>query len=252
VPISNPREIEELKSSFLPSQAKDMSEGQVGVSLKMGPTDLSNDPRALLSGRSDKQAEIKELAQKNEQLEQKLEALTSENQKIKESQLEKVKFLEEQLAIIQKEKERLLPNRQLLDGLKEKGELFEKRYAENKIQQEELRTFIRTLESEKKELMQSQKLGADKSELDALSHRLESSIAAIEALKGENKDLQRFNQDLKNDFEKTQEYNTHLIEKEKLMEYELSKNRAQTLGLEKICEDFKVQIESLTAITSGK
>jgi len=71
-------------------------------------------------------------------------------------------------------------------------------------------------------------------------------------VKGENKGLQGFNQGLKNDFEKTKEHNAHLIEKERFMEFELSKNRAQALGLEKICEDFKVQIETLTATVSSQ
>jgi len=160
--------------------------------------------------------------------------------------------LEEKIANTLKEKEQWLPNRQIIDDLKAKGDLFEKQHTDNKIQQEELRAFIRTLESEKTELLKSQKSGVDQSEFEAIGNRLEGSITAIETLKGENKDLQQSNQNLIDDFKKTQEHNAHLVEREKVMEYELTKNRAQTIGLEKICEGFKIQIENLTAPASDQ
>jgi len=178
--------------------------------------------------------------------------LKRENQKIKDSQLEEIKVLEGKISNIQGEKERLLRDHRLIDELKVKGELAEKRHAENKIQQDELRKFISTLESEMGELIKAQKLGVDRSEFQMLTNRLESSIATIESLKGKNKGLQGSNQGLQNDFERTKEYNAHLIEKERFMEFELSKNRAQALGLEKICEDFKIQIETLTAAVSSQ
>ena len=42
------------------------------------------------------------------------------------------------------------------------------------------------------------------------------------------------------------EFNNYLVEKERLLKYELTKSRAQSLGFEKLCEDFKVQIEELS------
>jgi len=227
VPISNPKEIEELKSSFMPTEKQEAPGPQTGASPKIGLSNLSKEPGDAMSGDSNQQSEITELIQKNEQLEQNLQALN-------------------------KEKEQLLPNHELINDLKAKGDLFEKQHADNKIQQEELREFIRTLKSEKEELLKSQESGVDKTEFNAIGGRLNESLAAIAALKGENKDLQQFNQGLKDDFKKTREHNEHLIEKEKLMEYELSKNRAQAVGLEKICEGFKLKIENLTAIASGK
>jgi len=243
VPISSPKEIEELKNSFIPNKERETPDLQAGASPKKG---------VAMFGGSNKKSKITELTQKNEQLEQNLQSLNEENRNIKDSQIEKVNALEEKITNILKEKERLLPNRQIIDDLKAKGELFEKQHAENKIQQEELQGFIRTLKSEKEELLKSQKSGVDKSELDAIENRLQGSVTAIEALKVENKDLQQFNQDLKEKFKKAQEHNTHLTEKEKIMEYELSKNRAQTVGLEKICEGFKLQIENLTAVDLDK
>jgi len=252
VPISNPKEIEAFKNSFNPSGEKGSSGLKGGMLSDITSSNGSKEAGVPSSSGLNKKSDINELAQKNEQLEQNLQMLKRENQQIKNSQLEKIKVLEGDIANIQREKERLLPNHQLIDELKEKGETFEKRCAENKVQQEELRELVRILESEKDELMTSQKSGVDESEFQALSSRLENSIATIESLKGENRNLQQLNQDLKNDFEKTKEHNTHLIEKESIVEYELSKNRAQNVGLEKICEDFKVQIERMSSCESGK
>lgn len=239
IPISSPKEIAELKSSFIPSGEK-------------GSPSLSKVIGEASRGGPNNQSEMDELNQKNEQLKESIEALKKENQRIKNSQLEKIKTVEESIAAIQKENERLLPNHQLIDELKVKGESFEKRCVENKAQQQELRELIRILESENDELVKSQKFGIDQSEFKVFNTRLEIAIASIESLKGENRDLQRLNQDLKNDFEKTKEHNARLTEKESIMEYELSKNRAQNLGLEKICEDFKEQIENLTTTALDK
>ena len=45
-------------------------------------------------------------------------------------------------------------------------------------------------------------------------------------------------------FNKLKEYNSYLLTKEKVLQYELTKNRAKALGFEKICEDFKVRIDN--------
>ncbi len=252
IPISSPEEIEELKSTFLPPEPKESPAAQEEMLPNTVSTNLTKDPGATSPIGLNQRSEINELTQKNKQLEEDFQVLKQENQEIKNSHLEAIKILEGKISSIQGEKEQLLTDHKLVDELKVKGELAEKRHAENKIQQDELRKFISTLESEMEELIRVQKLGADRYELRSLNNRLESSIATIESLKGENKGLQGFNQGLKNDFEKTKEHNALLVEKERFMEFELSKNRAQALGLEKICEDFKVQIETLTAVASSQ
>ena len=252
IPISSPEEIEELKSTFLPPEPKESPAAQEEMLPNTVSTNLTKDHGATSPIGLNQRSEINELTQKNKQLEEGFQVLKQENQEIKNSHLEAIKILEGKISSIQGEKEQLLTDHKLVDELKVKGELAEKRHAENKIQQDELRKFISTLESEMEELIRVQKLGADRYELRSLNNRLESSIATIESLKGENKGLQGFNQGLKNDFEKTKEHNALLVEKERFMEFELSKNRAQALGLEKICEDFKVQIETLTAVASSQ
>ena len=250
IPISSPEEIEELKSAFLPPEQKELPTAKEEMLPNTASTNLSKDPGVTVPIDLNQRSEIDELTQKNKQLEEDFQVLQKESQEIKNSHLDEIKILEGKINSIQGEKEQLLTDHKLIDELKVKGELAEKRHSENKIQQDELRKFISTLESEMEELIRVQKLGADRYELQSINNRLESSIATIESLKGENKGLQGFNQGLKNDFEKTKEHNALLIEKERFMEFELSKNRAQALGLEKICEDFKVQIETLTAAVS--
>ena len=250
IPISSPEEIEELKSAFLPPEQKELPTTKEEMLPNTASTNLSKDPGVTVPIDLNQRSEIGELTQKNKRLEGDFQVLQKESQEIKNSHLDEIKILEGKINSIQGEKEQLLTDHKLIDELKVKGELAEKRHAENKIQQDELRKFISTLESEMEELIRVQKLGADRYELQSINNRLESSIATIESLKGENKGLQGFNQGLKNDFEKTKEHNALLIEKERFMEFELSKNRAQALGLEKICEDFKVQIETLTAAVS--
>ena len=64
-------------------------------------------------------------------------------------------------------------------------------------------------------------------------------------LKGKNEEMIIERQEGKHNNEKLKDFNQHLIEKEKILKYELTKSRAQSLGLEKICEDFKIQIEEM-------
>ena len=49
---------------------------------------------------------------------------------------------------------------------------------------------------------------------------------------------------MKDQFEDLKEQTDHLLEKDKLLQYELSKFRAHSVGLERLCEDFRNRIES--------
>ena len=63
------------------------------------------------------------------------------------------------------------------------------------------------------------------------------------ALKKEKEELTQREAELIRNLQKLKEFNAYLLEKENILEYELAKNRAQALGLEKICEDFKIQLD---------
>ena len=99
--------------------------------------------------------------------------------------------------------------------------------------------------------IKEQRAEASKTEFEALSSKLVESISTIEDLKRENKALQQSNSDLRDEFKRTEELNEHLLKKEKMIQYELTKNRAQALGLEKICEDFRTQIETMAATATA-
>jgi len=132
VPISNPKEIEEFKSSFMSPEKQDPPNPQTDELPKGGSLNLLKAKGDAMSGGSNQQSEINELTQKNEQLERNLQELNEEKRNIKDSQVEKINALEEKITNVLKEKEKLLLNRQLIDDLKAKGEIFEKQFTENR------------------------------------------------------------------------------------------------------------------------
>ena len=44
------------------------------------------------------------------------------------------------------------------------------------------------------------------------------------------------------------DFNRNLIDKDKMLQYELTKSRAQTVGLEKVCEDFKIRLDRMSSV----
>ena len=73
--------------------------------------------------------------------------------------------------------------------------------------------------------------------------QLSLALAEVGEFKKERERLLQSHDGLERDFTKIKDMNTYLLEKEKLLQYELAKERAQSLGLERICEDFKIQID---------
>ena len=67
----------------------------------------------------------------------------------------------------------------------------------------------------------------------------------IKQLEAQCDELRQAKIDLTRNFEKIKELNESLLDKEQSLYYELTKSRAQSLGLSKICEDFKGQIETM-------
>jgi len=58
--------------------------------------------------------------------------------------------------------------------------------------------------------------------------------------------LLKTNAELEQNSQELNEFNQRLIEKERILLYELTKSKAQSMGLEKICADFKIQIDELS------
>ncbi len=226
VPISDFNEIKELKGTFMPeSQNFPESNSQESVSENDQP--LENDESKAFE-----------------------EQLRGENQQLKvqiDEHRKSFAKLEREVEELKLERKRLVPMKILVEELKKKADLLEQRYLDHQKSQTEMVESIEKLELQRDQLLESQKTSFDQSEFEDLRARLSGSIEAIERLKEENCVLKKANEDLKNTFKETKEFNALLVEKEQIMQYELVKNRAQSLGLEKICEDFKIQIEEMSA-----
>ena len=70
----------------------------------------------------------------------------------------------------------------------------------------------------------------------------------LEQLRQENEKLLKTSGSMGEEFTKLKDMNEQLREREKILQYELTKSRAQSIGLEKICEDFKEQIETMSKV----
>jgi chromosome segregation ATPase len=262
VPISSIGEIREFKETLVPTEKSEPKEV-----VEPGPEvdTQQSQGNQFMEENHQLRKEILDEKQRYEELEKRLESLKNELDQAKDQREDSIKDLKDENEKIKLEKEQLSSNTQLIEDLKEKTGLLEKQYEENQKQQDEMKTMIAQLKSEKDDLVaqikvkedqvddqiKAQAVAASKMEFETLGNKLMGSISAIEELKRENKDLQQANLDLKEAFKKTGELNTQLMKKEKMMQYELTKNRAQALGLEKICADFRTRIETMagTAMT---
>ncbi|HLF17995.1 MAG TPA: hypothetical protein VI749_03760 [Candidatus Omnitrophota bacterium] len=129
-------------------------------------------------------------------------------------------------------------NRALLSQLKEAQE--QARQFKEDLEVAKL-TYEQKLAQAADRIMALQGVGESKRE----SSLDEESKNILEGLRRHNGELKQANEELRAQLQKAQEFNVHLKEKEKILQYELTKARAQSVGLEKICEDFKVHIETL-------
>ncbi len=68
----------------------------------------------------------------------------------------------------------------------------------------------------------------------------------VKSLQADNDNLLQTRAGLDVDLRKVKELNETLIQKEDMIQYELTKNRAQATGLEKVCENFKQQLNELS------
>ena len=174
----------------------------------------------------------------------KIESLLHENQDIskhvKALGLEILR-LENDIGRFRQEKERDDASRSL------EREMELKRLCNDlKLQLEAMGGTIEGLKNENKSLVERQRnleqgIPAQKESMTvkhllADMQRLESNSAGQESWSQEKKQLEQHLRQLK-------DFNTNLLEKEKMIQMELTKSRTQAKGLEKICEEFKRQLE---------
>jgi chromosome segregation ATPase len=102
-------------------------------------------------------------------------------------------------------------------------------------------------------LLRSQQEMVDQEQLERMSQQCAQIQLQLDAIKQENSRLVKTNMDdgkdiagLKASQENLKAHNEQLLQRGKKLQYELAKSRAQSLGLEKICEDFRIQINDLS------
>lgn len=100
--------------------------------------------------------------------------------------------------------------------------------------------------------LQIQKSESDRIQGEVLGKQLAEAMAKVGEFKREREELIQARSGLEEDLTTIKDFNSYLLEKEKILQYELTKQRAQALGLEKICEDFKVQIDEMAKSVVAK
>ncbi|MCA9406902.1 MAG: hypothetical protein KC684_10215, partial [Candidatus Omnitrophica bacterium] len=95
--------------------------------------------------------------------------------------------------------------------------------------------------------LKAQLEGQKPRETEHIRQQLTGARAAVDELKKERERVLQLKNKAEEQVAKIKEHNTYLLEKDKALQYELTKSRAQRIGLEKMCEDFKMQMERASA-----
>ncbi len=104
----------------------------------------------------------------------------------------------------------------------------------------------KTLDKDKSEVFRQmeQSLKEARQAIDTLSAENVRLRRQMESLSKERDDLFEQRSELMMDLKRIEEHNAQLLEKERFLQYELTKTRAKAMGLEKICEEFKIRLET--------
>lgn len=226
VPISNPQAF--LKPEMAPPSIIEME-------YKKRAEDLEEELRQI-SDRS--------LAQAKEAMAM-IEKLTRENDELKTQKQSSGSLEQEQLATAQKEVDQLRTNNASLQNQLETTETRLKQIEEEIVA-------IR----HKSDVDLAQALASVeqfKSEREAFLSNREQEAVTVQSLNRNIEELKSLNGQIRSELEMAQSDNTRLLETNKqltdkidMLEIELVKNRAQASGLERICENYKAQLEGRT------
>lgn len=215
----------------------------------------------------------------NEKLKQEIEGLIKQKEKLLEENLKKGKLEQELIDIRYKEDgymEKIKGMSQEIEKLKaevlkNQGAKQTQQESDLKIELQDARLSLKRAEDERMNLENkvseikleyTQKLnkanesililkknlqnaGVAENKIDRVGDAKDGSMFPIVGLKNENERLLTDKVALEEKFNKLKEMNNRLAEKERTLHYELTKYRAQNLGLEKICEDFQRKIEKM-------
>jgi DNA repair exonuclease SbcCD ATPase subunit len=175
----------------------------------------------------------------------------------------KVVQLESQIAIIKKELgQQLLEANSTIARLKVEGEAQERITRDSlfkeKQELEELRQvtsrqvrenedgFVKAKEEnlllkDAKKLLEAKLAVVE----DDFKNELAQAKEMVNGLVGQKESQAEQIQHYEQDVSKLKELNSTLIDRAKILQYELNRHRAQASGLERVCEDFKIQMEDM-------
>ena len=167
---------------------------------------------------------------------------SSEDKKLTEELRDKISGIEntgeERLRQLQEEK------KTILSQLESKNTAVESFKVD--LQQAKAQSLLDIGEANKKiDMLQKQleRLQAQKNEESDL--RLQSALANFEQIRKERDEWIKERSVCEASINRLKQFNDQLTEQEKILHYELTKSQAQIIGLEKVCEDFKGQIETI-------
>jgi len=88
---------------------------------------------------------------------------------------------------------------------------------------------------------------------DDYKKQLDDAKAVVQMLTGEKESASQRAMDLDQSVNKLKELNATLIDKAKILQFELNRQRAQATGMERVCGNFKTQLEELfTTVEQAK
>jgi chromosome segregation ATPase len=259
------RENDLNKKISLLEKEKDELSNALGRELKsMGVEDV-NAKNAI----KEKDAEIVRLGSLNRGLSEDINKLMKELDDIKKeyqskgnSNVAELSELKVKISVLQGEADALNKRKAEFDSVKNERKAIEEQSQDKdkKIQSLEEKVLLLRQDLERDKYNSQEKCEKLKLENKTLVDHLEeieSSYKRLQVELAQAKEEQKVSlfddaSSLKNimgdgaDIEDLKRLTAHLLEKENVMQYELSKSKAQAMGLEKLCEEFKGQIENIT------
>lgn len=212
---------------------------------------LESEIERLKAQNADKDSRIKELIVISDESEKKFSDLISKNKEL----LDDISVLKEDKRLMMIEEANLRTSLINFEDLKNSNTVNEKLLSQkdeliinlnNKVSKlsEDFSAQIVLLRKENDQLRENIRQIEVSAKVEAVSSGNES-MQEIDFLRTENEQFIKENINLKNEIDKINNINSKLTEQEKFLQYELAKNRAQSVGVEKICKRLKSQIEEL-------
>lgn len=243
---SPPQEIETIKKEYERLRAE--QESQMS-DLKERLAQLNRDKEQLLLSREivdELKAENQRLQEQEDAHRSKIGRLEKEVSEAGQAALGHQSQFGEKIGQMQAE------NQHLLRELKEKEEQLRQLTVDleliQKVNNQKLNEAHRAMEllSIQNEESARRRAIEDSAKQEALNKQLSEAAVSIEQFKRETEEWAAVKAALEERLQKVEAHNSRLVEKENALRHEIAKHRAQTLGLEKICEDFKIQIDEMS------